>query len=316
MNDIDVSIVVPIFNEEENVELLYRSITQVMSGIKRSYEIIFIDDGSQDNTYLIAKKLHEIDPNLKPLKLRRNYGQTAAMQAGFDYAKGQVIISMDGDLQNDPQDIPKFLQKIDEGYDIVCGWRKNRHDEWLRVFLSKVANFLIGKITGVSIHDNGCSLKAYRKEVLSNIRLYSEMHRFIPAMTSLTGAKYTEIVVNHQARKFGESKYGFSRVWKVFLDLFTIKMIVGFASRPGLWFGILSLPFLALGVLFFILLISQHIDMSTKDSFSIIIPAITFSNFYLFFHLILLGVLSEMTFKTGDFNQKKMIVSSSIEELI
>jgi glycosyltransferase involved in cell wall biosynthesis len=316
MKNIDISIVVPIFNEEENVELLYQSITQVMHDMDRSYEIIFIDDGSKDNTYQIIKKLHDSDPNLKALKLRRNCGQTPAMQAGFDHAKGQVIVSMDGDLQNDPKDIPKFLEKIDEGYDIVCGWRKNRHDEWLRVFLSKIANFLIGKITGVDIHDNGCSLKAYRKEVLKKTRLYSEMHRFIPAMTSLTGATYTEIVVNHQARQFGESKYGFSRIWKVFLDLFTIKMIVGFASRPGLWFGLLSFPFLVLGTLFAFLSICRYVDMSIACSYSIIIPAITLLNFYLFFHLLLFGVLSEIILKTGNFNQKELVASSSIEELL
>ncbi len=209
MPDIDVSVVVPLYNEEESINFLYDSITNVMIGLNRRYEIIFVDDGSSDETFELAKAIHEKDSNLKVIKFRKNYGQTPAMQAGFDHAKGRIIVSMDGDLQNDPKDIPKFLEKIEEGYDIVWGWRKNRKDKVVtRKIPSKIANWMIGTITGVKIHDNGCSLKAYKSATIKKTRLYSEMHRFIPAMTSITGSNYTEIVVNHHARKFGKSKYG------------------------------------------------------------------------------------------------------------
>ncbi len=248
MPDIDISIVVPLYNEEECAKLLYDSITNVMIGLNRRYEIIFVDDGSVDATFLRAKAIHQEDPRLKVIKFRKNYGQTPAMQAGFDHAKGKIIISMDGDLQNDPKDIPKFIEKIEEGYDIVCGWRKNRKDKLVtRKIPSKIANWLIGKVTGVKIHDNGCSLKAYKSVAIKETSLYSEMHRFIPAMTSITGTRYTEIVVNHHARKFGTSKYGLSRIWKVFLDIITIKTLLGFSMTHGIWFGILSIPFLLIG---------------------------------------------------------------------
>jgi glycosyltransferase involved in cell wall biosynthesis len=316
MSEIDVSIVVPLYNEEESINLLYDSITQVMKGLHKRYEIIFVDDGSNDKTFEKAKVLHKRDNNLKVIEFRRNYGQTPAMQAGLDYAKGRIIVSMDGDLQNDPKDIPKFLEKIEEGYDIVCGWRKNRKDKLVsRKIPSKVANWLIGCITGVKIHDNGCSLKAYRSSDIKKTRLYSEMHRFIPAMASITGTRYTEIVVNHHARKFGTSKYGMSRIWKVFLDLFIIKMLVGFSSRPCLWFGMLSFPFLILGTTSILLSINIYLNPFIFDSFPIIIPSISILFFFLFAHLLLLGLLSEMILKTGDLKQKDMISMALVEVL-
>ena len=316
MPDIDVSIIVPLYNEEESVNLLYNSITDVVKGLNRRYEIIFVDDGSSDETFARAKTIHEKDAHLRVIKFRRNYGQTPAMQAGFDHAKGKIIISMDGDLQNDPRDIHKFLEKIEEGYDIVCGWRKDRKDKLIsRKIPSKIANWLIGHITGVKIHDNGCSLKAYRSAAIKKTRLYSEMHRFIPAMTSIMGTRYTEIVVNHHARKFGTSKYGLSRVWKVFLDLFTMKMLVGFSSKPGLWFGILSLPFLILGSVFTLFSINLYLNPIIFDSFPIIFPSISFLFIFLFAHMILLGLLSEMILKTGDFKLKVVKGVSSVEVL-
>ena len=316
MSDIDVSIVVPLYNEEESVSLLYNSITDVMKGLNRKYEIIFVDDGSIDATFEQAKAIHQEDPHLKVIKFRRNYGQTPAMQAGFDHAKGSVIVSMDGDLQNDPKDIPKFLEKIEEGYDIVCGWRKNRKDKLIsRKIPSKVANWLIGHATGVKIHDNGCSLKAYKSAVIKETNLYSEMHRFIPAMTSIIGARYTEIVVNHHARKFGTSKYGLSRIWKVFLDIFMIKMLLGFSSRHGIWFGLLSLPFLIMGIIFTLFSINLYLNPLIYDSFPIIFPSISVLFFFLFAHMVLLGLLSEMIFRTGDFKPKDVKRISSVEVL-
>jgi glycosyltransferase involved in cell wall biosynthesis len=316
MPEIDISIVVPLYNEEESINLLYDSITQVMRGLHKRYEIIFVDDGSNDKTFEKAKALHERDNNLKVIEFRRNYGQTPAMQAGFDYAKGSIIISMDGDLQNDPRDIPRFLEKIEEGYDLVCGWRKNRKDKLVsRKIPSKIANWLIGRITGVKIHDNGCSLKAYRSSAIKKTRLYSEMHRFIPAMTSITGTRYTEIVVNHHARKFGTSKYGISRALKVFLDLFTIKMLVGFSTRPGIWFGILSIPFLILGAMFTLLSINLYLHPFIFDSFPIIFPSVSILFFFLFVHMLLIGLLSEMILKTGNFKKNDMSSMASIEVL-
>ncbi len=316
MPDIDISIVVPLYNEEECAKLLYESITNVMKDLNRKYEIIFIDDGSTDATFERAKTIHEKDSHLKVIKFRRNYGQTPAMQAGFDHAKGKIIVSMDGDLQNDPKDIPKFLEKIEEGYDIVCGWRKNRKDKLVtRKIPSKIANWLIGKVTGVRIHDNGCSLKAYKSTAIKGTNLYSEMHRFIPAMTSIIGTRYTEIVVNHHARKFGASKYGLSRIWKVFLDIFTIKTLLGFSMAHGIWFGILSIPFLFIGTTFTFFSIKLYLNPHIYNSFPIIFPSISVLFFFLTAHMVLLGFLSEMIFKFGEFKSGNVKGISSVELL-
>jgi len=299
MDTIDISIIVPLYNEEDNVILLYESLSEVMKGINKKYEIIFIDDGSIDKTSEIAESLHKKDENLKVIKFRRNYGQTPAMQAGFDHAKGNIILSMDGDLQNDPKDIQKLLKKIDEGYDIVCGWRKDRKDKlFSRKIPSKVANWLMGHVTGIKVHDNGCSLKAFKGVTIKRTRLYSDMHRFIPAMASIGGIKYTEIVVDHHARKFGSSKYGLSRIWKVFLDLLTVKMLVGFSRNPGLLFGILSFPFLISGGVFALLSINLYLNIASIGSIPIIFASISFLLFFLSVHLLLLGFIGEMIVKT------------------
>ena len=203
-------------------------------------EIVFVDDGSKDRTFERCLELPRTNPDLRLVKFRRNAGQTAAMAAGIDHARGDVLITMDGDLQNDPGDIPLFLEKIAEGYDLVVGWRHDRQDHWSRVLPSKVANWLIGKVTGVPIKDNGCSLKAYRADLIKNIPLYNEMHRFIPAMASLAAPRIAQIKVRHHARRFGQSKYGFSRIYKVFVDLVTIRSILSFSRRPATWLGIVS----------------------------------------------------------------------------
>ena len=235
---VDLSIIVPLYNEEENVHLMHAAIVAALRPLALRSEIVFVDDGSRDATFAECLKLpRDETPLLRVVKLRRNYGQTAAMAAGIEHARGRVLITMDGDLQNDPNDIPLFLEKIDEGYDLVVGWRHKRQDHWSRVLPSKAANWLIGKITGVPIKDNGCSLKAYRTSLIREIPLYAEMHRFIPAMASLGGARIAEIKVRHHPRRFGRSKYGFSRIYKVFVDLLTIRTILSFARRPGLWLG-------------------------------------------------------------------------------
>ena len=245
----DLSIVVPLYNEEQSVRPLFDAIAAAIDPLDQEVEVIFVDDGSRDNTFNVAKNIALEDERLRVVKFRRNYGQTPAMAAGIDLARGKVIVTMDGDLQNDPSDIPNFFAKMDEGYDIVVGWRFNRQDKLVsRKIPSKIANWIIGKVTGVPIRDNGCSLKAFRADVIKNVPLYSEMHRFIPAMASIAGPKIAEIKVKHHARQFGESKYGISRVYKVLLDLMTIKTISTFSTRPLLWFAMLSVPFFILSI--------------------------------------------------------------------
>ncbi len=236
-----ISVVIPIYNEEENLPLLYEELTGVMKSLACSYEILFVDDGSSDTSLTILQSLQESDPRVVVVQFRRNFGQTAAMSAGFDYSSGDVIITMDGDLQNDPSDIPRFLEKIEEGYDVVTGWRHERKDKFLsRRLPSIIANKIISWTTGVALHDYGCTLKAFRREVIKNIRLYGEMHRFIPAIASGMGISFTEIKVNHRARRFGTSKYGISRTIRVVLDLITVKFLLSYATRPIQIFGLLG----------------------------------------------------------------------------
>ena len=227
-----LSIVVPVYNEEENVRPLYEKISVVCGVNGLSYEVLFVDDGSQDNTYEVLSEMRETEPNISVIKFQENAGQTAAMAAGFEYAQGERIISMDGDLQNDPEDIPLLLEKLDDDYDLVCGWRKERQDKfWTRRVPSIIANWIISLVTGVTIHDNGCSLKAYRAEVIKQVPLYGEMHRFIPAMSTVVGARITEIVVKHHPRRFGTSKYGLGRIWRVILDILAFKLILSVFAR-------------------------------------------------------------------------------------
>ncbi len=227
-----LSIVVPVYNEEENVRPLYEKISKVCASIGLTYEVLFVDDGSQDNTYEVLSELREAETNISIIKFQENAGQTAAMAAGFEYAQGERIISMDGDLQNDPADIPQLLDKLDEDYDLVCGWRKERQDKfWSRRVPSIIANWIISLVTGVAIHDNGCSLKAYRSEIIKQVPLYGEMHRFIPAMSTVVGARITEIVVKHHPRRFGTSKYGLGRIWRVILDILAFKLILSVFAR-------------------------------------------------------------------------------------
>lgn len=221
-----------------------------------------MDDGSTDATFNVLKKEKKKYPTLKIIKFRRNFGQTQAMQAGIDHAQGKVIITMDGDLQNDPQDIPALLTKMKEGYEVVSGWRQKRKDNILRCIPSKVANLLLTYVTGVKIHDNGCSLKVYDASILKKVRLYSEMHRFIPAFAFLGGARVGELVVRHHPRTMGVSKYGFSRIWKVFIDLFTLRLVLNFSERPMVWFGSMSLLSLLFSLGFIIIeLLDKHINI-------------------------------------------------------
>ena len=233
-----ISIVLPVYNEEENLHDMNAEIVGVVENMDMDYEIIYVDDGSADRSFEILSDLRKQNPHIKIIQFRRNFGQTAGLAAGFDYASGDVIISMDSDRQNDPNDIPMMLDKINEGYDLVSGWRFDRQDAWLsRKLPSKLANGLISSITGVKLHDYGCSLKAFRKDVIENIRLYGEMHRFIPAIASWMGVRIAEVKVNHRARVAGTSKYGISRTFRVILDLITVKFLLQYSARPIHFFG-------------------------------------------------------------------------------
>lgn len=238
MKKVDLSIVIPVYNEEENLPILYEKLKSVLDKLGKSYEIIFVNDGSTDKSWEIIKQLSEKDPTVVGVNFRRNYGQTAAMSAGFDIARGDIIITMDADLQNDPEDIPKLLEKVNEGYDIVSGWRKNRKDAFIsRTLPSRIANWLISKVTGVHLHDYGCSLKAYKADIAKKLDYYGEMHRFLPALAKPYGAKITEIVVKHHPRLYGKSKYGISRTFKVILDLFLVKFLLDYRTKPLRVFG-------------------------------------------------------------------------------
>ena len=245
-----VSVVIPLLNEADSLAELYSHLQGMMNNLDRSCEVIFIDDGSTDNSFAILRQLQEQDQRLRAIKLRRNFGQTAAFSAGFDHARGDIIVTMDADLQNDARDIPKLLAKIDEGYDIVSGWRIKRRDKWItRRLPSQIANWLISHLTGVKLRDYGCSLKAYRREVLDNVKLYGELHRFIPALASWMGVEVAEVPVNHFARRFGKSKYGLSRTIRVMLDLLAVKFLLDYATRPLQIFGLIGLLNLGAGTM-------------------------------------------------------------------
>ena len=256
-----ISIVIPIYNEEANIDKLTESILAALSDIE--YEVLFINDGSTDNSEKKIQEKIKVNSHIKLINLRRNYGQTAAMQAGFDHSKGEIIVPMDGDLQNDPKDIPILIDKINEGYDVVSGWRKTRLDKkYTRILPSKIANILISKISGIHLHDYGCTLKAYRKEILAEIKLYGEMHRFIPIYASWEGAKVTEVAVRHHSRIAGKTKYGLSRIPRVILDLLVIRFFDKSLDRPIHLFGQFGLLMFVISFLLSILAIFLKVFMN------------------------------------------------------
>ena len=236
------SIVVPFFNEQENIPPLYLKLTEVMDTVGDPYELIFVDDGSRDNTFRVLQEIFEHDPRVHVVRLRRNFGQTAALKAGLDFAHGDVIVTMDGDLQHDPGEIPQFLEKIAEGYDIASGWRVERSDHWLtRRLPSRVANWMMAKLSGVPLHDFGTTFKAYRREIASEIHLYGELHRFIPALASSFGAKIGEVPITNPSRQTGKSNYGIGRTIRVLLDLISVKFLLDYSTRPLQFFGLFGL---------------------------------------------------------------------------
>lgn len=301
----DLSIVIPLYNEEESVEKLLDGILAALRNTKFSFEVIFIDDGSRDSTWGVVEDLKRTTPEVKGIKFRRNYGQTSAMVAGFDISEGQIIITMDGDLQNDPADIPSLLKEIEKGFDIVSGWRKDRKDHFARVFPSMVANKIISWTTGVRLHDYGCSLKAYRVQCIKALKAYGEMHRFFPALASMTGARIKEIPVNHRPRKFGVSKYGFNRIFKVLSDIFAMNLIIRFSSKPIKGFGIASIPFLILTIIFGLLaLLALNLQWTSGKAFFFFITSALSG--MAFVHLITLGFLSELVVGTSDLSHTRL----------
>lgn len=297
-NTIEISVVIPLFNEEKSVTPLINAVFKAVTPLQKPFEIILVDDGSEDKTFSIARSQARKNKDLRVIKFRKNYGQTPAMVAGIEHARGNILITMDGDLQNDPADIPNFIQKINEGYDIVVGWRFKRKDKLVsRKIPSRIANWLIGKVTGVPIKDNGCSLKAYRREVIQNTPLYSEMHRFIPAMGSIMGARIAEIKVRHHARQFGYSKYGLSRIYKVLLDLLSIKTIISFSSKPIVIFGTLAFIF---GLISLLVILVGAIQVLTSPNVSVvIIVGSSMLSGILSLFLFFSGILCELIFRTG-----------------
>ncbi|MEJ2647488.1 MAG: glycosyltransferase family 2 protein [Sedimentisphaerales bacterium] len=300
----DVSIVVPLLNEQDNIELLHSQITDALTD-KYNYEVIYVDDGSTDDSIVALIRLQQDDSRARIIRFRKNFGQTAALSAGFAHARGEIIVALDADLQNDPADIPKMIDKLHEGYDVVSGWRKKRHDKAItRRFPSKIANWLISTITGVKLHDYGCTLKAYRKEVLAETKLYGEMHRFIPALASWSGANIAEIVVNHRPRTAGVAKYGIGRTWKVLLDLITVNFLGSFSTKPIYVFGGLGLLSAIGSIVFAFAVVYQKIaggvDMTGNPL--LIVTAVSVIATIQF---ILMGLLAELLVRTYHESQNR-----------
>jgi glycosyltransferase involved in cell wall biosynthesis len=301
-----LSIVIPIYNEDENIQILYEKLKEALDPIKKEYEIVFVDDGSTDRTLPILEEIQAKDKRIVVLSLRRNFGQTAAFAAGFDFARGDVIVTMDGDLQNDPADIPKLLELIKDN-DLVSGWRKKRKDPFFtRRLPSIIANWLISNVTGVKLHDYGCSLKAYRRDVIKNLKLYGEMHRFIPAVASWYGVRVAEVEVFHYPRLRGRSKYGISRTIKVVLDLITVKFLQSFSTKPIQFFGPVGM---LSGFLGFLILLYLSIDKLFKGHDIGGRPLLLLGALLIIvgIQLIGMGLLGEMLVRVYHESQKKPI---------
>ena len=302
----DLSIVVPVYNEEENLPLLHTAVTDVIAPLGLAWELILVDDGSKDRSVAVLEELAGRDPqHVRVIELRRNFGQTAAIAAGIDHSQGEIVVLMDADLQNDPQDVPRMLDLIREGYDVVSGWRKNRQDNYAtRTLPSNLANGLISRVTGVHLHDYGCTLKAYRREVITGFKLYGEMHRFIPVYANSVGARLIEIPVNHHPRRFGKAKYGLERTVKVVLDLVTVKFLSSYANKPIYLFGGAGVIMIAASLLAFLLLIIRRIffDVSvlTSPFFSVALMVSIMG-----FQSILMGLIAELLVRTYHESQGK-----------
>ena len=298
---------IPTFNEEENIKHLYEELKEVLLACDYSHEILFVDDGSTDTTLSTLRSIQETDDTVLVISFRRNFGQTAAMSAGFDFALGDVIVTMDADLQNDPHDIPQLIEKINEGFDVVTGWRHDRKDSFInRKLPSIIANKIISWTTGVNLHDYGCTLKAFSQEVIKNIKLYGEMHRFIPAIASGMGISFTEIKVNHRPRRFGASKYGISRTIRVILDLLTVKFLLSYSTRPIQVFGLLG--FISGTIGFFIALVMtiqrQFFGVSLSDRPLLLLAILLI---FIGIQFISIGLVAELQARTYHEAQQKPV---------
>ncbi len=298
---IQYSVVVPFFNEQENIPPLYMKLTEVMDGLGEPYELVFVDDGSKDDSFKVLSEIYEHDGRVNLVRLRRNFGQTAALKAGFDFARGDVIISMDGDLQHDPEEIPRFLEKIEEGYDLVSGWRVQRSDHWLmRQIPSRTANWMMAKLSGIELHDFGTTFKAYRREIIQEIQLYGELHRFIPALASSAGAQIAEVPISNITRKNGKSNYGIGRTIRVLLDLLMVKFLLDYSTRPLQFFGLLGLAGASLGVGISVFLaidkFAYHKNLMTEHGPLLLLAVALFVSGIQFVSMGLLGEISARTY--------------------
>jgi glycosyltransferase involved in cell wall biosynthesis len=301
-----LSLVIPVYNEEESLPLLFDAIHGALDSLPKKWEVVLVDDGSRDQSLKVLEELAKKDTeHIRVVSFRRNFGQTAAMAAGIDYAKGEVIVLLDADLQNDPADIPMMLSKLDEGYDVVSGWRVKRKDTFItRTLPSRMANGLISRVTGVDLHDYGCTLKAYRREAITGFRLYGEMHRFIPVFAHSVGAKIIEVPVHHHPRQFGEAKYGLERTLKVLLDLFTVKFLLSYSAKPIYLFGGAGFGIIALSAALLIFLAIRRIFFSISVFGSPLFP-ISAMFFIMGFQSILMGLIAELQVRTYHESQRK-----------
>ncbi len=303
-----LSVVIPVCNEAESVPRLHEALADVAQASPEMREFIFVDDGSRDGTWEALCALRAGDPRVRAIRLKRNFGQTAAMACGIDAARGDIIVTMDGDLQNDPADIPRLLAKLEEGYDVVCGWRHQRQDKlWTRKVPSMAANRLIGWITGVRLHDYGCSLKAYRTASIKRTPLYAQFHRFIPALSTLTGALIAEITVAHHPRRFGKTKYTLSRTWRVALDMITVALLLKFATKPLRLFGALAL--VSLGIAVVCMARSWEWYVGPYDQIPQILPAVSALSAWLAGHLLVIGLLAELWLATAHARPSDLIAA-------
>jgi len=298
--EVDLTFVVPIHNEESNLPLLHEEIGRAVAAMGRSAEMVYVDDGSTDASYARLREIRAADPRVRVVKLRANFGQTPALAAGFEAARGRIVVTLDADLQNDPADVQRLLEELERGYDVVSGWRRHRREPFLsRRLPSKIANRIIATLTGIPIHDSGCTLKVYRASVVKNLPLYAEAHRFLPAIASIRGARVSEVVVADRPRRFGKSKYGIGRTVRVLFDLLKVRVLVRFSSRPLHWFGLGSLPAFALGVLFLVAnTVSSRWGHDARDV--IIVYATSALLFFsLGLHFLLMGLLGELSVKAS-----------------
>lgn len=313
---IQISVVVPVFDEEPSLRPLHAQISSALTAMPVSWDVTYVDDRSSDGSLRVMLELQKADPHVRVVSLRARSGQTAALAAGFDHARGAVVVTLDGDLQNDPADIPRLVAELRRGYDIVAGWRKTRNDGFvLRRLPSRIANRLIAWVTGVKIHDTGCTLKAFRRELIERLPIYAEQHRFLPAMSKGSGARVSEIVVNHRPRQFGKSKYGLGRATRVLLDLLSIKMLSSFSQRPLQYFALLTLPFSVLLLAFLASCLASHEQINFDNGWGQVAVIVFMLFFMTCLFFIMLGLLAELAVKASGMHRARRhrILVTSLE---